>query len=196
MSLYRCYQNVGRRDDLNKIKTSLLILTMLPVLAGSPQLHMAWAQANLDVDELAADFFCSCGCNYLLSVCESQMTCDVASDMKSELRTMVNQGMSRDEIVDVMTSRYGNAILAIPPMQGFSLALWWYPVIGGILGVFIITMVSRRRSGVNWRIDPDEVVALNEDELLKQIDVSETTSESTVEKKYDDLLKKKLKAEK
>lgn len=173
--------------------STLLMLATLPVLFGYPIFSTAYSEERLNVDELAEDFFCTCGCNLLLSVCETQMLCDVASNMKLELGAMIDQGMSRDEIVESMISRYGNTVLALPPMRGFTLTLWWYPVIGAILGVLVITLVSRRRSGVGWRIDPDEVVALNEEELLEQIEIDESESTSAATKKYDDLLRERLK---
>jgi cytochrome c-type biogenesis protein CcmH len=168
---------------------------MFPLLVGSSSIQIVFAQGYLNVDKLAEDFYCTCGCNMLLSVCETQMSCEVAGDMKEQLRTMITQGMDRDEIVDEMTSMYGNTVLSIPPVQGFTLALWYYPVIGGILGIFVITIVSRRRSNVSWRIDPEEVLSLNEEELIKQLDINETETVSSTEQKYDDLLKKKMNSE-
>lgn len=170
------------------------ILALSPLLGLLPHLisHHAYAEERLDVDNMAKEFFCTCGCNMLLSVCETQMTCSVASSMKGEIQGMINQGMSKQEIIDSMIGKYGNTVLAVPPMQGFTLALWWYPVIGGILGVLVISMVARRRSNVKWRIDPDEVVVLDEEELLKKIEIDEAASAQLTDK-YDDLLRKRLK---
>lgn len=181
----------------NRRISLFLIVATVPLLIGFTSIQTVFAQSNLDVDKLAEDFYCTCGCNMLLSVCETQMSCDVAGDMKEQLRTMISQGMTRDEIVDEMTSIYGNTVLSIPPVQGFNLALWYYPVIGGILGIFVITIVSRRRSNVDWRIDPEEVISLDEEELIKQLDMGETKTGSSIstEKKYDDLLKKKMNSE-
>jgi cytochrome c-type biogenesis protein CcmH len=178
------------------IKKVILLasLFMLPVFSSTAFFHPVSAQ-QLNVDELAEDFFCMCGCNMLLSVCESQMTCSTAGNMKGEIRNMIGQGLSKDDIINNMINTYGNTVLAVPPMKGFSLALWWYPVIGGALGVIAITLISRRRSDVNWRLDPDDVTGLDEEELLKQID-NEPTTKVTVEKKYEDILKEKLKSKK
>jgi len=153
--------------------------------------HDARAQEKLDVDTLSQDFFCTCGCNMLLSVCETQMTCDVAKRMKQEIRGMIDRGMDAEQITKEMIKTYGNTVLAKPPMQGFTLALWWYPVVGGAVGVFVIFMVSRRRSGVGWRIDPDESIELDEEALAEQIEV-EGESTVAVTRRYEDLLRKKL----
>jgi cytochrome c-type biogenesis protein CcmH/NrfF len=163
-----------------------------PLISLQVALPVANAQGQLNVDTLSRDFFCTCGCNYVLGVCETQMTCDVAANMKAELGNMINQGMTQEEIVNAMSNRYGETVLAIPRMEGFNLALWWYPVIGGAVGLAVITVVSRRRNNVKWRIDPDQVVALNEEDLLKQIDIDESAAEPSPTKKYDDILKAKL----
>ncbi len=178
---------------MNRIKkvSILLVLSTLPILFGYPYFQMAHAKE--DLDQVTTDFFCTCGCNMLLSVCETQMTCDVAKDMKKQIRGMIEQGMDREGIKESMIGLYGATVLAAPPMKGFTLAMWWYPVILGGLGVLAITLISRRKSNVNWRIDPDEVIALNEEELLKQIDVQQSSESTAVAQKYDDILRRKLK---
>ncbi len=196
MLLSAYFLNGLEDKNLSKAKVAsvilfILLLPLLSLFTMSLAMPMAHAQ-GVDLDSLTMDFYCTCGCNYVLGVCETQMTCDVASSMKSEIRGLISKGMTRDEIIDTMTSKYGNTVLATPKAEGFNLALWWYPAAGGLVGLIVIMVVVRRRSNVNWRIDPDEVLALNEDELLKQIDLDQVNTESSVEKKYEDILKEKL----
>ncbi|MFC1754780.1 cytochrome c-type biogenesis protein CcmH [Thermoproteota archaeon] len=155
--------------------------------------NTVFAQENLEVDRQAESFFCTCGCGILLSVCETQMICDVAGNMKDQIRYMIIQDNTEDEIKDNLVAIYGNSVFSIPPVEGFALTLWYYPIVGVIVGVVIIVLISRKRSNnINWRIDPDDVLVLNEEELLKQIDIDNAQTE-TSSNKYEDMLKKKLK---
>ena len=182
---------------MNKVKATgiifiIFVLPFISLFTMSLAMPMAHAQGTPVLDTMAKDFFCTCGCNYVLATCESQMTCDVAKSLKVELAGYISKGMSRDEIIDTMTGKYGNTMLATPRAEGFTLALWWYPAAGGIVGIIVIALVARRRSNVNWRIDPDEVLALNEEELLQQINIDKSSAETPVTKKYDDILKERL----
>jgi len=174
------------------VKTlTLMILLALSSIPLFSIVQVARAEEEINVDVVAQNFFCTCGCNLILSVCETQMTCDVAKRMKQEIQGMIDRGMGEEQITEEMISIYGNSVLAKPPMQGFTLALWWYPVIGGAVGVFMIFMISKRRSGVNWRIDPDESIELDEETLMERIEL-EDQSRLAVARRYEDLLKKKL----
>lgn len=178
-----------------KAVTFIFILAALPLISlymMSLAMPMAEAQGKPDLDSISKDFYCTCGCNYLLSACESQMTCDTAKAMKAQISGYIQKGMSRDEIITALTSEYGNKVLATPKVEGFNLALWYYPAVGGAIGVIVIAFVARRRSNLNWRVDPDEVPALDEDELLKQLDIGQGSAETSVTKKYDDILKEKV----
>ncbi|MCL4435880.1 MAG: cytochrome c-type biogenesis protein CcmH [Thaumarchaeota archaeon] len=170
----------------------ILALPLISLFSMSLVMPMAQAQGKPNLDSMAKDFYCTCGCNYILGTCESQMTCDVAKSLKAEISSYIQKGMSRDDIINAMTSKYGNTVLATPKAEGFNLALWWYPAAGGIVGIIAIAFLARRRSSGNWRIDPDEVPALNEEELLRQIDIDKSNAETPVTKKYEDILKEKL----
>ena len=182
---------------MNRVKIlSILLITLAFPLVPALILPLAHAQGAVDIDSLTKDFYCTCGCNYVLSICETQMSCDIATSLKSELRGYISKGMGREQIVDTMTSKYGNTVLATPRTSGFNMALWWYPVVGGAIGILVITLVVRRRSNVDWRIDPDEVVLLNEEDLMHQIEIDEAASESSVEKKYENILKESISGKK
>ncbi len=172
---------------------SLLLITLIafPMLAVYT-MPLAHAQGVSDLDRLLKDFFCTCGCNYVLATCETQMTCDVAKSTKSELRDMLAKGMTRDQIVEAMTAKYGNTVLATPRTTGFNTFLWWYPVAGGLVGLAAFAILIRRRNTMKWRVDPDAVPALSEEELLQQLDIDQDKVETSTERRYDDFLKAKV----
>jgi cytochrome c-type biogenesis protein CcmH/NrfF len=191
----RIRSNAAGGGGKTKAASIILVIMALPFLSlytMSLAMPTAHAQAKPDLDTLAKEFYCTCGCNYLLETCETQMTCDVAKSMKAEIASMIQSGMNSNDIINAMTSKYGNTVLATPKAEGFNLALWWYPAAGGLVGIIVIAFLARKRSNGNWRIDPDEVLALDEDELLRQIDIDKSSAESSTGNKYDNMLRAKI----
>ncbi len=171
-----------------KVLSPAIVLLASLLLATS---SLAYLQADgANVDEVAEKLFCTCGCNMLLSVCETQMTCEVAKGMKAEVKSMVDEGLTEDEILELMKKRYGSTVLAVPPKEGFTLSLWTYPVIGIVAGLLIIYAISKRR-GAKWYVDPDEVPELTEEEIRMLEEGLEGSEE--VQIKYEKLLKEKYK---
>ncbi|MEW6048103.1 MAG: cytochrome c-type biogenesis protein [Bacillota bacterium] len=66
------------------------------------------------------------------SVAESNST--VASRMRAEIRQMLQEGKSDDEIIDHYVKQYGTWILARPPATGAYVLLWGAPLLVLVLG--------------------------------------------------------------
>ena len=79
------------------------------------------------------------------SIADSQV--DLAADLRREVRDLVQQGKSDDEIRKYMVDRYGEFILFRPLQNARNLWLWAGPfvflVIGGIVAVRILRQRSR-----------------------------------------------------
>ena len=81
--------------------------------------------------------------------CQNQTIKDsnafLASDLRREIRRMIEEGMSDDEIFDFLVQRYGDFALYRPRASGKTLVLWIAPAIfllGG--GVLLFNIVRRR----------------------------------------------------
>lgn len=124
-----------------------------------------------------------------MATCEETMRCDVAGQVKAEIQALIDRGMSKEQILDVMQERYGTTILANPPKEGFGLTLWTYPLIGLAVGITIIYAVSRRRRDVKWYFDPDEVLELSEEEFAETVGLEprETSERRVVSERYERL---------
>ncbi len=69
-----------------------------------------------------------------------------ADRMRAEIRTMLTQGKSEQEILDFYVERHGLQILAMPPARGFNLLAYLIPVLVLIAGVGLLFGAMRR-----WR---------------------------------------------
>ena len=58
-----------------------------------------------------------------------------ALEMKDEIKKMVIQGMSDEEIKEHFVQKYGIEILADPPKKGFDTLVWLAPLFFGFFGI-------------------------------------------------------------
>ncbi|HVB63198.1 MAG TPA: cytochrome c-type biogenesis protein CcmH [Nitrolancea sp.] len=84
-------------------------------------------------------------------VCTGESVRDSSSQLAHDIRQLIqqqlDQGMTRQQIMDYFVNAYGITILRQPPKHGFSLALWWIPVAALLAGAAILLgfLTQRRR---------------------------------------------------
>lgn len=76
-------------------------------------------------------------------VCEGltleQSQSGIAIDMREEIKKMIIQGMTDEEIKTYYVEKYpGVNMLATPPASGFNLLMWIIPIIFGLFGITIL----------------------------------------------------------
>lgn len=86
-------------------------------------------------------------------VCQNQTLADsnapLAEDLRREVREMIAKGMSDQEIIDFLVSRYGDFVLYRPPMKATTSLLWLGPFVllaGG--GITLVIALKRRSQKV------------------------------------------------
>lgn len=86
-------------------------------------------------------------------VCQNQTLADsnapLAEDLRREVREMIAKGMSDQEIIDFLVSRYGDFVLYRPPMKATTSLLWLGPFVllaGG--GIALVIALKRRNQKV------------------------------------------------
>ena len=85
-------------------------------------------------------------------VCQNQDLADsnagLAKDLRDEVYQMVKIGKSDNEIIDYLTSRYGDFILFNPPVKSITALLWFGPALFMVLGLFVFwhTCLKRTRN--------------------------------------------------
>jgi cytochrome c-type biogenesis protein CcmH len=82
-------------------------------------------------------------------VCQNQSIADsnamLASDLRREVRDLMEAGRSDDEIRAFMTERYGDFVLYRPPVKPRTWLLWSAPALLLLGGIGIAAMVIMRR---------------------------------------------------
>jgi len=112
----------------------LFLFLFLASLTGQPSADQEARIRRLERRLLAP-------CCYSESVADHRS--EVAVQMRQEIRQMVREGRSDQEILDYYKSRYGVRVLAEPEGE-----LWWVmnvvPVVALAVGLVIVLMVVRR----------------------------------------------------
>lgn len=82
-------------------------------------------------------------------VCQNQSLADsgsgLANDLRVEVKQMLEQGATDEEILKFMSDRYGDFVLYKPPVKPRTLLLWFGPFLlffGGIVAA--LTIIRRR----------------------------------------------------
>src|SRR5690606_16655296 len=70
----------------------------------------------------------------------------IAADLRREVHQKMGAGMSDEEIVDFLVSRYGEFVVYRPPLQPTTWALWGGPVALLGLGAFVFARILRDRA--------------------------------------------------
>lgn len=70
---------------------------------------------------------------------------ELAEDLRREVREQMRKGLSDDEIVDYLVSRYGDFVLYEPPFKSYTLLLWLGPFALLLLGAGVLLFQLRRR---------------------------------------------------
>jgi cytochrome c-type biogenesis protein CcmH len=81
--------------------------------------------------------------------CQNQSIKDsnafLAGDLRREIRRMLSEGKTDQEIYDFLVARYGEFALYRPRMSGKTLVLWIAPLVLLLGGALVLVNILRRR---------------------------------------------------
>ena len=78
----------------------------------------------------------------------------IASDLRREIRRMIGEGQSNEEIKEFLVTRYGDFVLYRPRFEGKTLALWIAPFLLVLFGGFALVRVVRHRMALPMDDEP------------------------------------------
>ena len=88
---------------------------------------------------------------------------DLANDLRREIRTLIKEGKSDDQIRNFMVERYGDFVLYRPPVKPITWLLWIGPFIILLIGIAgLLTYLRHRNNAVS-------IITLSDDDN-KRID--------------------------
>lgn len=114
------------------IVTAWVILTALPLYAQTPTL-------DDQVNRIAKTLYCPVCPNTPLDVCNTQ----ACVDWRNDIKRMLLEGKSEQEIRDYFVARYGFQVLGAPPAEGFNWLAYLLPALGLVVGIVIAWLSVR-----------------------------------------------------
>ncbi len=69
--------------------------------------------------------------------------------MMADLTKQIDQGKTDDEIMAYFIEKYGQTVLAAPPVSGFNLAAWLMPFVALAIGA-VVAIYFLRRFRAQW----------------------------------------------
>jgi len=90
---------------------------------------------------LAEDLRCLVCQNESLASSHSEL----AEDLRREVREQMQKGLSDEEIIDYLVTRYGDYVLFDPPVKSYTLLLWYGPFALLLLGLVGLVFQLRNR---------------------------------------------------
>ncbi|ASN86057.1 MULTISPECIES: cytochrome c-type biogenesis protein [Pectobacterium] len=116
------------------------LLLSFSVLASSEVLRFDNATQEQQFRELTMQLRCpKCQNN---SIADSNSM--IASDMRQKVYELMQQGQTKEQVVDYMVDRYGYFVTYEPPITPFTVLLWLLPALFLVVGSWVIIRRARR----------------------------------------------------
>jgi cytochrome c-type biogenesis protein CcmH len=121
-------------------------------IAAFLYLHAAYANdaAPLADDPVTEQRLISISEEMRCLVCQNESLAgsrsDLANDLRREIRTLIKEGKSDDQIRSFMVERYGDFVLYRPPVKPITWLLWIGPFVILAIGVAFLLVYLRRRN--------------------------------------------------
>jgi cytochrome c-type biogenesis protein CcmH len=76
----------------------------------------------------------------------AESNAELAQDLRAQVREMMEQGATNEEIVDFLVARYGDFVLYRPPFKPVTYLLWIAPFLLALAGLAVLAYQIRRRA--------------------------------------------------
>lgn len=130
------------------------MLALLPVLslAMDPDARLSDPVQQKTYERLTHEVRCL--------VCQNQTIADssapLASDLRREIREMLEAGRSEDEVKTFLLDRYGDFVLYKPRLRWSTAVLWLAPLLLLLIGAFALNRILQRRAALPAPPDDEE----------------------------------------
>ncbi len=129
-----------------RVKSLILIFLLLlsPLASAVDAYQFSNPEQEATYNTLVSELRCL--------VCQNQTIGDsnaeLAADLRRQVHEMLQQGKSKDEILQFMTERYGDFVLYNPPFKAKTGLLWLGPVSFLIIGIVAVLLFVRRKKTI------------------------------------------------
>lgn len=135
---------------------AFLLAFSLPTFAGEAAPNAEDPVIEQRMIRLAEDLRCLVCQNESLAGSHAEL----AEDLRKEIRAQMKSGKNDKEVIEYLTTRYGDFVLYRPPFKPVTYLLWLGPLLflGIGLGVWYMTL-KRRRAMQDSPVDEQQLAA-------------------------------------
>ena len=116
-----------------------LAVILLALLGGCSTRQQPQTQ-----DEKAQDIYRSLMCPICSGQTIEQSQSPLSVQMRALVKEKLEQGWTKEQILQFFVDRYGDVVLAAPAKKGFNLIAWLTPIIGIIIGGIVTWLAIRQ----------------------------------------------------
>jgi len=73
----------------------------------------------------------------------------IANDMKNTIRMKINDGYNKKQIKEYFVERYGESVIAYPPINGFNSIAYIVPILVVLIGVILFLIYVKKEKKNN-----------------------------------------------
>jgi len=132
---------------LNKLSLSTLAIL---VMACAMNIALAKDAAPLADDPITEQRLITISEEMRCLVCQNESLAgsrsDLANDLRREIRILINEGKTDEQIRSFMVERYGDFVLYRPPVKPITWLLWIGPFVILLAGIIGLMVYLRRRN--------------------------------------------------
>lgn len=129
------------RNTISLLVVIVSVFVVAQAQAKIESLEFRNDQMRDDYQSLVAELRCL--------VCQNQNLADsnaeLAQDLRKQVYEMLEQGSTRDDVVDFMVTRYGDFVMYRPPVKTSTLLLWYGPAVLFLLALSIVIVFYRKQ---------------------------------------------------
>lgn len=85
---------------------------------------------------------CLCGCGQTVKNCPHE-NCGFAIPARTRMTALINEGKSKEEIMQIFLDKYGDEIFAAPPKKGFNLVGYIMPFAALLAAAGLLFVIVR-----------------------------------------------------
>lgn len=126
-------------------KAVFSILASVLLISASPAMAAAVENEGVDAlyDRITGEMMCLCGCNQTVKNCP-HTDCGFAIPTRKEIRALLEQGKTYDEVVAIFVKREGEVILSSPKKEGFNLLGYVMPFLALAVAGSGVAMAAKK----------------------------------------------------
>ncbi len=135
-------------------RLAIIAFSLTLLLTGLNSLAQEAKPSAVELDNQVFEIAKELRCPVCVSESVADSASEVSNNMRDKIKSLLEEGKSKEEILTYFQERYNDWILLSPPKKGVHLIVWILPLIAAFLGVIVLVFLVKRWTSKN-REEPE-----------------------------------------